>query len=73
MKIRTRLLLAFLTIMVLPLILFYVCFNILSHYQVTNFEEAYGVENTMELFYGGSIQMFDSMTDLAQEKIEETI
>lgn len=73
MKIRTRLLLAFLTIMVLPLILFYVCFNILSHYQVTNFEEAYGVENTMELFYGGSIQMFDSMTDLAQKKIEETI
>ena len=52
MKIRTRLLLAFLTIMVLPLILFYVCFNILSHYQIAGFEKAsaYLIPETGEVF-----------------------
>lgn len=84
MKLRTRLVIAFLTIVMIPAALFYMSLNMLTSYQAKAIYKNYGIEGSADLLSGaGNIQIFDSLTrkiykdvvDVARtnpEKLEET-
>ncbi len=69
MKLRNRLLTAFLIIILVPVLLFCVVLAGLRNYQAQALEQAYGMENVQEMIYGTSIQFFDNLTKPVQEKL----
>ena len=62
MKLRTRLLIAFFTIVLVPALLFYMSVMMLTTYQAKAIEKTYGINSGQNLFTGASIQIFDSLT-----------
>ncbi len=73
MKLRNRLLTAFLIIILVPVLLFCVVLAGLNNYQARALERTYGVEDVQDMIYGTSIQFFDSMTEAIQEKLEQEV
>ena len=73
MKLRNRLLTAFLIIILVPVLLFCVVLVGLNNYQARALERTYGVEDVQDMIYGTSIQFFDSMTEAIQEKLEQEV
>lgn len=71
MKLKNRLLTAFFIIILVPVLLFSLFLAGVNSYQLRTVEQIYGVENLQEMFYGTSIQFFDSMTVPVQQQIEE--
>ena len=72
MKIRTKLLVTFCTITVVPIILIYIAIMGLSTYQNRVFSETYGV-GQVDLSAGASIRVFSHLTESIQKEIEEEI
>ena len=60
MKIKTRLATAFLTITVVPMLLMYLAFLVLSSYQSDAFRKDYGLSERIDLLSGNSIQVFNT-------------
>ena len=54
MKLRTRLAVAFLTITIVPMLLFYLLVLALSNYQTRSFTKEYGLTEQVDLFSVGS-------------------
>ena len=73
MKLRTRLLIAFFTIVLVPALLFYMSVMMLTTYQAKAIEKTYGINSGQNLFTGASIQIFDSLTQKSQEELLNTI
>ena len=73
MKIKTRLGIAFITITVVPMLLIYVTFSILSRYQMRAFRDAYGLTEQVDLLSGNSTQIFNRLTQPSQKAIQEKI
>ena len=73
MRLKNRLLMAFFIIILVPVLLFSVFLAGMNSYQMRAVEQTYGVENLQELFYGTSIQFFDSMTEPVQKQIEAAV
>lgn len=73
MKLKTRLAIAFLTITVVPLALFYLSVTMLSNYQSKSFTKEYGLTEQVELFEGNSAQIFSRLTKQAREAIRESL
>ena len=73
MKLRTRLAVAFLTITIVPMLLFYLLVLALSNYQTRSFTKEYGLTEQVDLFSGNSMQIFNRITKRSQEDIRNTL
>ncbi len=73
MKLKTRLAIAFLTITIVPMTLFYFSVMLLSNYQKKSFTEEYGLTEQVDLFNGNSMQIFNRLTMRFQESIQNTL
>ena len=73
MKLKTKLIIAFLTIVIVPTGLFYMALILLTSYQTKSIEKTYHISDVDDVFYGNSIQIFDRMTQAARTTIKTTI
>ena len=73
MKLRTRLAVAFLTITIVPMLLFYLLVLALSNYQTRSFTKEYGLTEQVDLFSGNSMQIFNRITKRSQEDIRNIL
>ena len=73
MKLKTRLVVAFMTITLVPILLIYMVVTGLSNYQAKAFSKAYGLTETIDLFSGNSVQAFSRLTLRYQEKLTEEL
>ena len=68
MKLKTRLVVAFVTITLMPIFLIYMVAVGLSTYQTRAFSEQYGLTEQIDLFSGNSVQAFNRLTQSFREK-----
>ena len=73
MKIKTRLGIAFITITLVPMLLIYLAFSLLSRYQMRAFRDSYGLTEQVDLLSGNSMQVFNRLTQSSQRAIQEKI
>lgn len=73
MKIRTRLMIAFLTITVVPIFLIYLAYRGLSIYQMSAFQKVYGLTEPVDLMSSNSVQVFNRLTRASQEEIRRAL
>ncbi|MCI8887284.1 MAG: HAMP domain-containing protein [Hungatella sp.] len=73
MKIRTRLGIAFITITLVPMLLIYLAFSLLSTYQMRAFRDYYGLAEQVNLLSGNTMQIFNRLTQGSQKAIREKI
>lgn len=73
MKLKTRLATAFLAITIVPVSLIIVCIYILSSYQSQSFAKAYGLNEQVQLLNNSSLQLFNRLTQIAQEEIRQNL
>ncbi len=73
MKLKTRLATAFLAITIVPLFLIFMCILALSNYQSHSFSKAYGLNEQVELLNNNSLQIFNRLTQKAQESIRQSL
>lgn len=62
MKLKTRLVVAFVTITLMPIFLIYMVVVGLSSYQTRAFNKEYGLTEQIDLFSGNSVQAFNRLT-----------
>ena len=63
----------FLTITIVPMLLFYLLVLALSNYQTRSFTKEYGLTEQVDLFSGNSMQIFNRITKRSQEDIRNTL
>ncbi len=73
MKIRTRLAVAFVTITIVPICLFYLSVVLLTNYQRASFNRAYGLNEPVDLLTNNTVQVFDRLTRNNQEEIRKAL
>ena len=73
MKIRTKLLITFLTITVVPITLIYIAIIGLNRYQEKTFSETYGLAEEVNLTSGASIRVFSHLTESIQREIDREL
>lgn len=73
MKLRTRLAVAFLTITIVPLAVFYLAVLGLSSYQAQSFSKEYGLTEQIDLLSGNSLQIFNRLTQRFQASMRQTL
>ena len=73
MKIRTRLGIAFITITLVPMLLIYLAFSLLSTYQMRAFRDYYGLAEQVNLLSGNTMQIFNRLTQGSQKAIREKL
>ena len=66
MKLKTRLAVAFLTITIVPMMLFYLMAMVLGNYQAKSFIKEYGLTEPVDFFSGNSMQIFNRLTKRSQ-------
>lgn len=71
MKLRTKLLITFFTIVILPIALVYVCILALGSYQSRVLKADYDISGVSDLYSGASVQVFNSLTMGVQQDIHE--
>lgn len=73
MKIRTRIIIAFLIITVVPISLIYMMILALNDYQGKMFSETYGLEEQVNLSSGTSIRIFSYLTENLQIQLDRML
>lgn len=73
MKFKTRLAIAFLTITIVPMMLFYLIYVVLSDYQAKSFTKEYGLSEQVNLSSANSMQIFNRLTKGSEEDIRSTL
>lgn len=73
MKLKTRLAVAFLTITIVPMMLFCLMAMVLSNYQAKSFIKEYELTEPVDFFYGNSMQIFNRLTKRSQEDIRKSL
>lgn len=71
MKLRTKLLITFFTIVVLPVVLVYICLLALSGYQVRALKADYDITGVGDMYSGASVQVFNSLTMTVQQDMHK--
>lgn len=71
MKLKTRLITAFITVSVLPILLTCVVIFGMSRYQISAMEKNYGITGTTYKSFSNSVQVFNSLTEKSYHKISE--
>lgn len=70
MKIKTKLLIAFITVTVVPLLLIYLMVAGIANYGTRTVRETYGISGS-DILFGNSAAIFDRLTEGIQEEVEE--
>lgn len=73
MKIKTKLIITFFTITVVPIVLIYIAIISLSNYQGKVFSKTYGIKEEVDLASGASIRVFSHLTASIQGEIDQDI
>ena len=73
MKLKTKLLITFFTIILVPMALIYVCMTALGSYQSRSLKSDYGISGVGDLYSGASVQVFNSMTMSIQKDISRAV
>lgn len=73
MKIKTRLAIAFVTITVVPLCLFYLSVVLVTNYQREAFSRSYGLNEQVDLSSANTVQVFDRLTRNNQQDIRRAL
>ena len=73
MKLRTRLFIAFLTVILLPICLTLLMFFAFSRYQMGAIEKTYGIENTTVETLSNSMQVLSRLTERSYHNLEAAI
>ena len=73
MKLKTRLAVAFLTITIVPMMLFCLMAMVLSNYQAKSFIKEYELTEPVDFFSGNSMQIFNRLTKRSQEDIRKSL
>ena len=73
MKLKTRLVVAFVTITLMPIFLIYMVAVGLSSYQTKAFSEEYGLTEQIDLLSGNSVQAFNRLTRGFEEKLQKAV
>ena len=73
MKLKTRLMVAFLTVTVVPMLLIFMAFMGLSSYQTGEIRKNYGLTEPVDILPANSMQIFSRLTESSQEEIREMI
>lgn len=71
MKLKTRLITAFITVSVLPILLTGIVICGMSRYQISAMEKNYGIGGTTYKSFSNSVQVFNSLTEESYHKISE--
>ena len=71
MKLKTRLITAFITVSVLPILLTGIVICGMSRYQISAMEKNYGIAGTTYKSFSNSVQVFNSLTEESYHKISE--
>ena len=69
MKLTTKLMIAFMTIIIIPILVVYVCMGVLQRYQMKTYQNAYQTESIYEMFVGNSVQALNALTNNVQDEI----
>ncbi|MDO5409068.1 MAG: HAMP domain-containing sensor histidine kinase [Lachnospiraceae bacterium] len=74
MKLRSRLVIAFVIILMVPIGLVYLCITVLNGYQVRLLHQAYGVQAPdSSLFDSNTIELFDALLEKSEKAVWEAI
>lgn len=73
MKLRTRLVIAFLTITLVPVLLIGMAVTILGNFQMKSIEREYGINGTADVLTGNSMQMFNKLTQKLQADLKNVL
>ena len=73
MKLKTRLFIAFLTVILLPICLTVLMYFAFSTYQIGAIEKTYGIENTTRESLSNSMQVLSRLTERSYHKLQELI
>lgn len=73
MKLRTRLIITFLVIVILPIILFCITFFGIGRYQIKAVEKAFGIEGDFYDILSNSVRVYSKGTANIYEKMEEDL
>lgn len=73
MKLKTKLLIAFFTITLVPVLMVSAVVVALGNYQVRSIEKAYGISGDIDILTGNSVQIFNRLTRKIQQEIQVTI
>lgn len=71
-KLRTKLIVAFLSITIIPIILMVIAYVALGNYQLKSIEEKYGIEGTDYDTFSNSIQILSKFTKSIYTEMQET-
>lgn len=73
MKLKTRLLIAFFTITLVPIFLVSAVVVAVGNFQVKSIEKSYGIHGDVDLLSGNNVQVFNKLTQKIQRDIQETL
>lgn len=73
MKLKTRLLVSFLTIIFVPVLLTLIVFWGLSNYQLKSIESNYGIEDTSYEYFSNSIQVMSKLTRTIYTNLQKEV
>ena len=73
MKLKTRLVVAFMIITIVPMILIFVSFFAINDHQARSFTKEYGLTEQVDLLSGNSTQVFNRLTRRVQQVIREEL
>ena len=71
MRLRTKLLITFFTIILVPMAMVYLCVAILGNFQGRALKSDYGISGVSDLYSGASVQVFNSLTMAIQQDIHK--
>ena len=73
MKIRTKLMIAFVAIILAPILLLLITSVTLLHFQLPEYHNVYGINRTGELLSSNSMQVFTHMAEMIRTDIREAL
>lgn len=73
MKLRTKLILAFFTIILVPIFIVYMGVSMFTNFQLRTMVRGYEASNSGDLFSGNAVQLISSMTEETLKEVKELI
>lgn len=73
MKLKTRLIIAFLTVTLIPIILTFVIACVLGQYQINTIEKTYEITGTTVKSFSNSVQVLSRLTEKPYKELEEIV
>ncbi len=73
MKLKTRLIIAFLTIILIPIVLTVAMVTVMSKLQISSFEKTYGLTGTTVESLSNSTQIFSRITEESYRRLEQLV